>query len=95
MLDIFYFLAEGRCLISPCLKTGALRQLLVKRNKKGVIYKYYISNVGWTGFEETLTMVCHHQIDNAKPVFPKNGRPYIRTKRDKKVLNNLSVKGNV
>ena len=69
--------------------------LLVKRDKKGVICKYYISDRGWTDFEETLRLVCHHEIDNARPVFPKKGKPYIRTKRDKKILNNLSVKGKV
>lgn len=67
----------------------------VKRDKMGVITQYYISDSGWCDFETTLKMVCHHEIDNARPVFPKKGKPYIRTKRDKKVFNNLSIKGTV
>ena len=62
----------------------------VRKNKKEM--EYYISDDGWKNFESTLEMVCLHQIDNARPVFPKNRRPYIRSKRDKQTLNNFSSK---
>lgn len=65
----------------------------VKRGSKGKINKYLVSGNGWLDFETTFKMTCHHQIDNARPVFPKKGKPYIRSKRDKKTLNNFSKKG--
>ncbi|MGB0454071.1 MAG: DUF3892 domain-containing protein [Bacteriovoracaceae bacterium] len=65
----------------------------IRRNKKGVIEQYKISDIGWVSFEDAFKMVCYHEIDNARPVFPKNGKPYIRSKRDKSILNNLSLKG--
>jgi len=72
----------------------AIRAIVdIKRNKKGVIEQYKISDIGWVSFDDALRMVCYHDIDNARPVFPKRGRPYIRSKRDKTILNNLSIKG--
>lgn len=65
----------------------------VKRNSKNKIVSYYVSGFGWLNFETTFEMVCHHKIDNARPVFPKTGRPYIRSKRDRFVTNNFSKKG--
>lgn len=65
----------------------------IRRNKKNKIIAYYVSKHGWLDLEVTLKMVCHHKIDNARPVFPKKGKPYIRSKRDKSILNNFKVKG--
>ncbi len=65
----------------------------VKRDSKNKIISYYVSGKGWLDFETTLSMVCHHKIDNANPVFPKNNKPYIRSKRDNTLLNNINIKG--
>ena len=65
----------------------------VRRDKKKKIIKYFISDTGWVDFEIAFRMTCYHEIDNARPVFPRKGNPYIRTKRDNKILNNLSLKG--
>jgi hypothetical protein len=65
----------------------------VKRAKKKRIVAYQVSNVGWVDFEEALKMTCHHEIDKARPVFPGSGQPYIRTRRDKELFNNLATKG--
>ncbi|MGB0454063.1 MAG: hypothetical protein ACPGJV_10150 [Bacteriovoracaceae bacterium] len=65
----------------------------VKRNSKKKTIAYNVSDHGWLDFETTFKMVCHHEIDNARPVFPQRGNPYIRSKRDKSILNNFSKRG--
>lgn len=65
----------------------------VKKDNKNKIVSYRVSGHGWLDFDTAFKMTCHHEIDNARPVFPKNGRPYIRSKRDKSILNNFSKKG--
>lgn len=67
----------------------------VKRDRRNKIVAYHVSGHGWLDFESTFRMTCHHEIDNARPVFPKNGKPYIRSKRDKFILNNFNNKGRV
>ncbi|HAZ12726.1 MAG: hypothetical protein A2X86_13990 [Bdellovibrionales bacterium GWA2_49_15] len=62
----------------------------VRKNKDNQLSEYYVTDVGWLDYEKTLEMACTHEIDNARPVFPKSGRPYIRSKRDKNTLNNFS-----
>jgi hypothetical protein len=65
----------------------------VERDKKKKIIQYFVSNVGWIDLETTLKMTCYGEISNARPVFPENGAPYLRTRRDKKYFNNLEAKG--
>lgn len=65
----------------------------VRRDKKKNINEYCINSIGWVSFDVALKMVCSHKLANARPVFPKEGQPYIRTKRDKQIINNLSKKG--
>lgn len=65
----------------------------VRRDKKKRIVAYCITNLGWIDAERAFEMTCNHEIDNARPVFPKSGRPYLRTRRDKELFNNLSTKG--
>jgi hypothetical protein len=65
----------------------------VQRNKKKEIVRYFVTDLGWLTSSNTLSLVCHGEIDNARPVFPKKGKPFIRTRRDKKLLNNLELKG--
>lgn len=65
----------------------------VRRDKNKKITHYFVKGIGWISSDKALKMTCHHEIDNARPVFPKSGTPFIRTRRDSKWLNNLSVKG--
>jgi len=65
----------------------------VKRDSNQKIISYYVSGHGWLDFETTFKMTCYHEIDNARPVFPKGGKPHIRSKRDKYLLNNFDKKG--
>jgi len=65
----------------------------VRRNKKKRILKYYVTGSGWVTPTTALAMTCHGEIDNARPVFPKGGRPFIRTRRDQEFFNNLEMKG--
>lgn len=65
----------------------------VKRNKQKQITGYLVTRVGLISPDQALTMACHHEIDNARPVFPKGGIPYIRTRRDLELPNNISTKG--
>jgi len=65
----------------------------VKRDKKKNIVSYFVTGVGWVNKETVLEMTCRGEIDNARPVFPKSGEPYVRTRRDQELLNNLSVLG--
>lgn len=62
----------------------------VRKNKDSLLNEYYVTDIGWLDYDKTLVMVCSHEIDNARPVFLKAGRPYIRSKRDKQTLNNFS-----
>lgn len=77
-------------------KWGELLTVIIdlRRDKKKKIISYYVTGHGWLDFKTTFKMTCYHEIDNARPVFPQNGRPYIRSKRDKFILNNFSKKGN-
>lgn len=82
----------------PVYKEGAwgkpIRVVLdVKRSKKGRITQYLVSGIGWIKFEQALEMTRRHEIDNARPVFPETGKPYIRTRRDPDLFNNISMKG--
>ena len=72
------------------LITDVQRRKVGKRRR---ITKYHVSNVGWLKPDAALEMTCRGEIDNARPVFPSGGRPYIRTRRDKQIFNNLEVMG--
>lgn len=65
----------------------------VQRNRKKRITKYHVTGVGWVVPTKALVMTCNGEIDNARPVFPGSGNPYIRTRRDRELFNNLEVKG--
>jgi hypothetical protein len=67
----------------------------VKRGKNKKIISYFVTELGWLSFEKTLELTCLHQIDNARPVFPVSSPPYIRTRKDVVLPNNLTAKGNV
>ena len=65
----------------------------VKRDKKEKnIISYFVTGTGWVEPDQFLVMVCHHKVDNARPVFPSGGRPYVRTRRDPELFNNIEVK---
>ena len=65
----------------------------VRRNENNNIQEYCLNTMEWVSFEIAFKMVCSHKIANGRPVFKKNGLPYIRTKRDKLIINNLTVNG--
>lgn len=65
----------------------------VRRNKRKKITAYLVSGIGWVKPEEALSLTCHREIANARPVFPTGGMPYIRTRRDRELFNNLELKG--
>lgn len=65
----------------------------VKRNKKKRVVAYHVTGLGWVKAKEAFELTCNHEIDNARPVFPKSGSPYLRTRRDPELFNNISVKG--
>lgn len=65
----------------------------VQRNKKRRITKYHVTETGWIEPDIALRMTCSGEIANARPVFPASGKPYIRTRRDREIFNNLEVKG--
>jgi hypothetical protein len=75
--------------------TGRPLQVIVdvKRDKRKKIISYFVTELGWLSFEKTLELTCLHQIDNARPVFPAVKSPYIRTRKDIILPNNLSQKG--
>jgi hypothetical protein len=74
---------------------GSKIQLIsdVRRDQKKRIVEYYVTSGGWIDSELAFRMTCNHEIDNARPVFPKSGEPYIRTRRDPQVFNNISSNG--
>src|SRR3989339_1530720 len=62
---------------------------VVRDEKNKRIIGYQISDIGVIGFDQVLEMVCNGEIDNARPVFSNSRKPYIRTQKDKKCLNNI------
>jgi|GEM_PF-2274675 len=62
----------------------------VKKYQNNRIRSYLVSGHGWLDFKTTFQMTCAHEIDNARPVFPKTKRPYIRSKKDSFIFNNFS-----
>ncbi len=64
----------------------------VRRNKKKEITRYHVSGLGWLSPLKALSLVCHGEIDNGRPVFPKTGKPFIRTRRDQELMNSLEMK---
>lgn len=65
----------------------------VRRDKRKKIVEYHVSGVGWVDRGTFLAMTCHHEVDNARPVFPDGGIPYVRTRRDPELANNISAMG--
>ena len=65
----------------------------VRRDKKRRPTAYLITGVGWVDPQTFLVMTCSHEVDNARPVFPKGSKPYVRTRRDPELANNISVMG--
>jgi hypothetical protein len=65
----------------------------VERDKNKKIIAYNITNIGWLDPETVLELTCKGEIANARPVFPAHGQPYIRTRRDRDMFNNLETKG--
>ncbi|OFZ51729.1 MAG: hypothetical protein A2381_18635 [Bdellovibrionales bacterium RIFOXYB1_FULL_37_110] len=66
---------------------------VVRDEKNKRIIGYQISDIGVIGFDQVLEMVCNGEIDNARPVFSNSRKPYIRTQKDKKCLNNIVYMG--
>jgi len=65
----------------------------IKRDKNKNILSYFVTGAGWVEKVQVLEMTCYGKIDNARPVFPKSGEPYVRTGRDQELLNNISILG--
>jgi hypothetical protein len=65
----------------------------VERDKHKKIIAYNVTNIGWLDPETVLELTCRGEIANARPVFPVHGLPYIRTRRDQDMFNNLEIKG--
>lgn len=65
----------------------------VQRDKKKRVIAYLISGLGWVDSKQMLAMACRHEVDNARPVFPKGSDPFVRTRRDQELFNNLESKG--
>jgi hypothetical protein len=65
----------------------------VRRDKKKRIVAYLVNDIGWVDSKQMLAIACKHEVDNARPVFPKEGEAFIRTRRDQELFNNLAGKG--
>ncbi len=65
----------------------------LRRNKKKRIVAYHVSGLGWLDPSKMLVATYNHEIDNARPVFPKVGEPFVRTRRDQDLINNLESLG--
>lgn len=60
----------------------------VKKNKKGVIISYLIKDRGWVQKKVAVNLVKNNQID-AVIVKAKSGSFYLRSRPDKKIINNF------
>lgn len=65
----------------------------IRRNKKRRIVAYHVEGIGWLEPDQMLAMTCKHEVDNARPVFPKRRNPFVRTRRDQDLINNIEVMG--
>ncbi len=90
-----YFGKERKITYSTLIRWGQPLRLItgVARDKRKNIIGYFVDDLGLIGKQQALVMTCHGQIDNARPVFPASGLPYIRTRRDKELMNNISNSG--
>ncbi len=79
---------EGRILALPPLKSISK----VLKNKKGTIVAYYIDSVGWIDKPQAITLARRREVD-AVVALSRSGNPYLRTRPDVVVENNLSVLG--
>lgn len=65
----------------------------VQRDKKKRVTAYLVNGIGWVEPTKMLAMACRHEVDNARPVFPEGSKPFVRTRRDEELFNNLESKG--
>lgn len=61
----------------------------VKRTKTGAISEYFIERYGWISRSKAIELAAKGKIDNATPVFPAKGKPYLRSRPDSRAENNL------
>ncbi len=64
----------------------------VRKNKKGVINKYYVAEFGWLSKSEAIELASQGKID-AVVATSRSGNAYLRTRPDQTALNNLEVMG--
>lgn len=62
----------------------------VRKNKKGVITHYEVEDLGWLNKAEALAFTRAGEIDAV--IAMRNGKPYLRTRPDVTVVNNLENK---
>lgn len=62
----------------------------VRRSRPGgPISEYHVEQYGWVSKQEAVELAAKVIIDNATPVFPKRGPPYLRSRPDQTSDNNL------
>lgn len=83
---------EGRTTVSPVPFPGGKKTILrVKKGKKGTITHYDVEGLGWLSKSEALAFTRAGEID-AVVATSKAGRPFLRTRPDVTVVNNLENK---
>ena len=65
----------------------------VKKNKKGIIQKYFVEKVGWISKTQAVNMANKGSIDNAVIAISRNGNIYLRSKPDNTLSNNFTQMG--
>ncbi|MGE4233498.1 MAG: DUF3892 domain-containing protein [Bacteriovoracia bacterium] len=64
----------------------------VRKNKKGIIFKYYIEGLGWLSKKEAIQLTADGKID-AVIASSRSGSIYLRTRPDKDANKNLENLG--
>lgn len=73
-------------------RSGKKEILRVRKDKKGVITHYEVAELGWLSKAEAIGFARAGEIDVVIAT-SKSGRPFLRTRPDVTVVNNLKSKG--
>ena len=85
--------AEGKFKPGKIVLTWLKKRIsAIRRNEKGTIVGYYVKGLGWLSTQQAIHLAKIGKID-AVVAHSRNGTPYLRTRPDDTVANNLGVLG--
>ena len=81
--------AEGKFKPGKVIKNLARKKIsAVRKNKKGTITSYYVQDLWWLSKERAIRLTKAGKLD-AVIAHSRSGTPYLKTRPDRMVANNL------